>query len=81
MKPQLTRTNRSQLFFLYFMDCQTPRKPGGAPDQTWEVAEAAVRGLVDLFDEHGLLDGLGLCSEPEVAARQSALFGEMAGRG
>jgi hypothetical protein len=81
MKPQLTGQNRTQLFFSYFMDCQTPQKPGGGKDQTWEVAEAAVRGVVDLFEEEGLLHGLGLCSEPEVAARQSALFGEMARRG
>jgi len=29
MKPELTEKNRSQLFFIYFMDCQTPQKPGG----------------------------------------------------
>ena len=81
MKPQLTGKNRTQLFFNYFMDCQTPKKPGGGPDMTWEVAEAAVRGLVDLFEEEGLIRCLGLCSEPEVAARQSALFTEMGDRG
>jgi hypothetical protein len=81
MKPQLSQTNRTQLFFTYFMDCQTPQKPGGGPDQTWEIAEAAVRGLVDLFEGEGLLPGLGLCSEPEVAAHQPDLFNEMAGRG
>jgi len=62
------------------MDCQTPRKPGGGKDQTWEIAEAAVRGIVDLFEE-GLNQGLGLCSEPEVVAHQAALYREMAQRG
>jgi hypothetical protein len=81
VKPQLTQQNRTQLYFSYFMDCQTPQKPGGGPDQTWEVAEASVRGIVDLFEEEGLIHGLGLCSEPEVAARQPELFGEMARRG
>ena len=80
MRPTLTQQNRAQLFFCYFMDCQTPQKPGGGPDQTWDIAERAVRGIVDHFDEQGLAHGLGLCSEPEVAARQSALFGEMARR-
>lgn len=81
MKPNLTQRNRKQLFFTYFMDCQTPKKPGGGPDQTWEIAEQAVRGIVDLFEERGLIHGLGLCSEPEVAAHQPALFNEMAQRG
>lgn len=81
MKPQLTQTNRQQLFFCYFMDCQTPRKPGGSQEQTWEIAEAAVHGIVDLFEERGLLHALGLCSEPEVAAAQPALFAEAAARG
>ncbi len=81
MKPNLTRTNRKQLFFLYFMDCQTPQKPGGGKDQTWELAEAAVRGIVDLFEEQGLIHGLGLGSEPEVAAHQSAVYLEAARRG
>ena len=81
MKPTLTQTNRTQLFFTYFMDCQTPGKPGGGRDQTWEIAETAVRGIVDLFEEEGLIHGLGLCSEPEVAARQPDLFNEMLGRG
>ena len=81
MKPQLSGMNRTQLFFNYFMDCQTPRKPGGGRDQTWEVAEAAVHGIVNLFEEEGLIHGLGLCTEPEVAAKQSALFGEMGDRG
>lgn len=81
MKPQLSGKNRTQLFFNYFMDCQTPRKPGGGKDQTWEVAEAAVHGIVDLFEQEGLVRGLGLCSEPEVAAKQPALFNEMNRRG
>ncbi len=81
MTPNLTQQNRTQLFFNYFMDCQTPQKPGGAPDQTWEVAEASVRGIMDLFEEEGLIRGLGLCSEPEVAARQPELFNEVPVRG
>jgi len=81
MRPRLSGTNRTQLFFNYFMDCQTPQKPGGGRDQTWEVAERAVRGIVDLFEDKGLVHGLGLCSEPEVAARQAALFTEMEERG
>ena len=81
MKPLLSQQNRKQLFLLYFMDCQTPQKPGGGADQTWEIAERAVRGIVDLFEEEGLIRGLGLVAEPEVAAHQPALFNEMAGRG
>lgn len=77
MPPTPTQQNRQQLFFIYFMDCQTPQKPGGAPDQTWEVAELAVRGLYELFAERGLEHCLGFCSEPEVARRQSALLLEM----
>jgi hypothetical protein len=81
MKPVGYQQNRTQLFFAYFMDCQTPRKPGGAPDQTWEIAETAVRGIAELFAERGLTHCLGLCSEPEVMRRQSALFQEMAAAG
>ncbi len=81
MKPQLSEKNRSQLFFNYFMDCQTPQKPGGGKDQTWEIAETSVRGITDLFENEGLIRGLGLCSEPEVAARQPELFNETARRG
>lgn len=81
MKPTLTQKNREQLFFLYFMDCQTPQKPGGGPTQTWEVAELAVRGLYELFAERGLEHCLGFCSEPEVARRQSGLLREMVDNG
>ena len=70
--------NRKQLFFTYFMDCQTPKKPGGGPDQTWEIAEAAARGIVELFLDAGMPRALGLCSEPEVARRQAAMFQELA---
>ncbi len=77
MRPAQTQQNRRQLFFLYFMDCQTPQKPGGSPDQTWDVAERAVRGLYELFAERGLEHCLGFCSEPEVARRQSALLQEV----
>jgi len=73
--------NRSQLFFAYFMDCQTPQKPGGGKDQTWEIAERAVRGLVELFAERDLIHCLGLCIEPEVAWQQADLFNEMADQG
>lgn len=81
MKPQLTEKNRDQLFFMFYMDCQTPQKPGGGKDQTWEIGEQAVRGLVDLFEEEGLVHGLGLVAEPEVVSRQTALYQEMAQRG
>lgn len=81
MRPALARQNREQLFFLYFMDCQTPQKPGGAPTQTWEVAERAVRGLYELFAERGLQHCLGFCSEPEVARRQCGLLREMVDAG
>ena len=77
MKPELSRKNREQLFFCYFMDCQTPGKPGGGADQTWDIAERAVHGIVDLFEEEGLVHGLGLCSEPEVVAHQPDLFNAM----
>ena len=81
MRPKLAQANREKLFFCYFMDCQTPQKPGGGRDQTWEIAEQAVRGLAELFAERGLTDALGFCSEPEVAIRQSAMFREMAEAG
>ena len=35
MTPETAQTNRDKLFFSYFMDCQTPKKPGGGKDQTW----------------------------------------------
>jgi len=81
MEPETRRANREQLFFAYAIDCQTPRKPGGGPDQTWEVAELAVRGIVELFAERGLIGALTLCSEPEVARTQTALFREMTDAG
>ena len=81
MKPNLTQKNREQLFFIYFMDCQTPRKPGGGRDQTWEIAELAVRGLYELFAGRGLEHCLGFCSEPELARRQSGLLTEMVANG
>jgi hypothetical protein len=81
MSEPVMLTNRTQLFFCYGMDCQTPKKPGGGKDQTWEVAEQAVRGLAELFAERGLIRALGFCSEPEVAIRQSAMFREMADAG
>jgi hypothetical protein len=81
VKPEVARTNREELFFCYGMDCQTPKKPGGGPDQTWEVAEQAVRGLAALFAERGLMRALGFSSEPEVAIRQSAMFCETAEAG
>jgi hypothetical protein len=81
MKPSTSQTNRTGLFFCYFMDCQTPKKPGGSPTQTWEIAEKAVRGLAELFAERGLTRALGFCSEPEVAIKQSAMFRELAAAG
>jgi hypothetical protein len=81
MMPSPAKLNRTQLFFTYFMDCQTPRKPGGGSDQTWEIAEAAVRGIAELFAERGLTKALGFCSEPEVARQQAAMFREMAQAG
>jgi len=81
MSPPVMQTNRKQLFFCYGMDCQTPQKPGGGKDQTWEIAEKAVRGIAGFFAERGLIHALGLCSEPEVAIKQSAMFREMADAG
>ncbi|MGD9496459.1 MAG: hypothetical protein AB7Y46_09120 [Armatimonadota bacterium] len=81
MRPEPAGKDREHLYFCYFMDCQTPKKPGGAKDQTWEVAERAVRGLAEIFADRGLIHALGFCSEPEVAWRQSALFQEMAALG
>jgi len=78
MRPQTTQQDREHLFFCYFVDCQTPQKPGGGKDQTWEVAEAAVRGMAEVFSARGLIHALGFCSEPEVARRQPDLFREMA---
>ncbi|MGC9316925.1 MAG: hypothetical protein ACP5KN_02670 [Armatimonadota bacterium] len=81
MQPQPCQQDREHLYFCYFMDCQTPQKPGGGKDQTWEVAERAVRGLAEVFAERDLIRALGFCSEPEVARRQSELFREMADLG
>ena len=74
-------TNRKTLFFCYFMDCQTPQKPGGGKTQTWEIAEKAVQGLAELFAGRGLTKALGFCSEPEVATRQSTIFRDLAAAG
>jgi len=81
MRPVRTAANRSKLFFRYFMDCQTPGKPGGGTTQTWDIAERAVRGIAELFSQHGLVRALGFCSEPEVAAQQAPLFRELAQQG
>ncbi len=81
MQPRPAETDREHLFFCYFVDCQTPKKPGGGPDQTWEVAEQAVRGIAEVFAERDLMHALGFCSEPEVARRQPDLFREMAKMG
>ncbi len=75
--PRPCEKDREHLYFCYFVDCQTPKKPGGSPTQTWEVAERAVRGMAEVFAERGLIHALGFCSEPEVARRQPALFQEM----
>jgi len=81
MQPATSQTNRQKLFFCFFMDCQTPRKPGGGADQTWDIAEKAVVGLAELFADRGLSHALGFCSEPEVAIRQSSLFRQTAAAG
>jgi len=81
MQPHPSETDREHLFFCYFVDCQTPKKPGGGKDQTWEIAEQAVRGVAEVFAERDLMHALGFCSEPEVARRQPDLFREMADLG
>jgi len=81
MHPGPCEKDREHLYFCYFVDCQTPTKPGGAPDQTWEIAEKAVRGVAEIFAERDLIHALGFCSEPEVARHQAPLFDEMARMG
>lgn len=75
------QTNRDQLFFSYFMDCQTPQRPGGGADQTWEIAEKSARGLAELFADRGLTHALGFCSTPETVNKQAAMFREFAEAG
>lgn len=77
MHPQPCEKDREHLYFCYFVDCQTPTKPGGKPDGTWEEAELAVRGMAEIMAERDLIHALGFCSEPEVARRQNVLFEEM----
>lgn len=81
MEQRAHEVNREKLYFCYAMDCQTPKKPGGGPNQTWEDAEAAVLGLTELFQQRDMTRALGFCSEPEVAIRQSDMFRETAAAG
>jgi len=81
MYPAPCEKDREHLFFCYFVDCQTPTKPGGGPEQTWEEAELAVRGMAEIFSDRDLIHALGFCSEPEVTRRQTALFEETARMG
>jgi len=70
-----------RLFFNYSIDCELPPDGGFGGPATWEVAEASVRGFVEVMSELGLRPGTTLFVYPDVAQKQRALFREMADSG
>ena len=70
-----------RLFFNYSIDCELPPDGRFGGPATWELAEASVRGFVEVMDEMGLRQGTSLFVYPDVAMKQRALYREMADAG
>ena len=70
-----------RLFFNYSIDCELPSDERFRGPDSWESAEASVRGFVDVMAEQGLRRATTLFVYPDVAVKQAALFREMADRG
>ena len=70
-----------RFFFNYSIDCELPPdgRFGGPAD--WDVAEASVRGFVEVMTERGMRGGATLFVYPDVAMAQPGLFREMADAG
>lgn len=67
-----------KIFFNYSIDCELPPDGTFGGPANWQVAEASVRGFVEVMDELGLRQGASLFVYPDVAMKQRALFREMA---
>ena len=79
-----------KLFFNYSIDCELPpntdytgpeRRPFFGGPESWEFAEASVRGFVGRMDGLGVGSGTTLFVYPDVARHQAALYREMADAG
>lgn len=70
-----------KFFFNYSIDCELPPEGQFGGPATWKVAEASVRGFVNVMSELGLREGAALCVYPDVAMKQPRLFREMAEAG
>ena len=80
-----------KLFFNYSIDCELPsntKYTGGkeredflAGPRSWEYAEKATRGFVELMNDIGVLEGTSLFVYPDVAKEQKQLYREMADAG
>ena len=70
-----------KFFFNYSIDCELPPAGQFGGPASWEVAEASVRGLVEVMTELGMRRGATLFVYPDVAMRQRDLFREMLGAG
>lgn len=79
-----------KLFFNYSIDCELPantdctgpeRREFFHGPETWESAEASVRGFVERMESMGLQQGASLFVYPDVARHQQRLFRELADAG
>ena len=76
-----------KLFFNYSIDCELPtnteytgpeRRPFFGGPESWEFAEASVRGFAERMDGLGVGAGATLFVYPDVARHQASLYREMA---
>jgi len=79
-----------KLFFNYSIDCELPRntkytgperRPFFGGPESWEFAEASVRGFAERMDSLGVGAGATLFVYPDVARHQASLYREMADAG
>jgi hypothetical protein len=70
-----------RFFFNYSLDCELPPEGAFGGPESWDFAEEAVRGFVEVMGRVGCLAGASLFVYPDVARRQRALFLDMAERG
>jgi len=68
-------------FFNYSIDCELPPEGQFGGPENWDVAEASVRGFVEVMTGLGMRDGATLFVYPDVVMKQRALFREMADGG
>ncbi len=69
-----------KLFFNYSVNCEAP--DGGLGDPVaWDLAEASVRGFVDVMSEIGMRSGATLFISPDTARKQAIPFRQLADAG